>query len=103
MTKFEKPGARTWDYPDVCLIPQGRYRLDSIVVVQMGREAVQAALADAALPFDAIEAAAVGYCYGDSTCGQRALYTVGMSGIPIFNVNNKCVVMSLFDIFPHFP
>ena len=28
--------------------------------------------------------------YGDSTCGQRALYPVGMSGIPIVNVNNNC-------------
>lgn len=27
---------------------------------------------------------------GDSTCGQRALYEVGMSGIPVFNVNNNC-------------
>ena len=34
--------------------------------------------------------AAIGYVYGDSTCGQRALYEVGMSGIPIYNVNNNC-------------
>ena len=27
---------------------------------------------------------------GDSTCGQRALYEVGMTGIPIYNVNNNC-------------
>lgn len=27
---------------------------------------------------------------GDSTCGQRSLYEVGMTGIPIFNVNNNC-------------
>lgn len=27
---------------------------------------------------------------GDSTSGQRALYEVGMSGIPIYNVNNNC-------------
>ncbi len=27
---------------------------------------------------------------GDSTCGQRALYQCGMTGIPIFNVNNNC-------------
>lgn len=27
---------------------------------------------------------------GDSTCGQRALYGIGMTGIPIFNVNNNC-------------
>jgi sterol carrier protein 2 len=37
-----------------------------------------------------VQAAAVGYVYGDSTCGQRALYEVGMSGVPVYNVNNNC-------------
>lgn len=37
-----------------------------------------------------VEMAAIGYVYGDSTCGQRALYEVGMTGIPIYNVNNNC-------------
>ncbi|PQP54433.1 beta-ketoacyl synthase N-terminal-like domain-containing protein, partial [Mycolicibacterium austroafricanum] len=32
----------------------------------------------------------VGYCTGDSTSGQRALYELGMTGIPIANVNNNC-------------
>ncbi len=27
---------------------------------------------------------------GDSTSGQRALYELGMTGIPIVNVNNNC-------------
>ena len=27
---------------------------------------------------------------GDSTCGQRALYEIGMTGMPIYNVNNNC-------------
>jgi len=27
---------------------------------------------------------------GDSTCGQRALYAMGMTGIPVYNVNNNC-------------
>ena len=27
---------------------------------------------------------------GDSTCGQRALYPLGMTGLPIVNVNNNC-------------
>jgi sterol carrier protein 2 len=56
----------------------------------MGASATRAALADAGLDYDAIEQAYVGYVYGDSTCGQRALYDVGMSGIPIVNVNNNC-------------
>jgi acetyl-CoA acetyltransferase len=28
--------------------------------------------------------------YGDSTCGQRAVYGLGLSGIPVINVNNNC-------------
>jgi acetyl-CoA acetyltransferase len=28
--------------------------------------------------------------YGDSTCGQAALYGLGQTGIPIINVNNNC-------------
>ena len=71
MIAFAKPGASE-PYP------------------QMGARAVRAALADAGLAYDAIEQAYVGYVYGDSTCGQRALYEVGMSGIPIVNVNNNC-------------
>ena len=31
---------------------------------------------------------------GDSTCGQRALYPLGMTGIPIYNVNNNCATGS---------
>ncbi|MFT7796552.1 non-specific lipid-transfer protein isoform X2 [Arapaima gigas] len=74
MTKFEKPGARDdFDYPD------------------MAKEAGQKALADAGIPYSAIEQACVGYVYGDSTCGQRAIYhSLGLTGIPIINVNNNC-------------
>lgn len=72
MTKFEKPGGRDWDYPD------------------MAREAGQAALADAGIQYADVQSAVVGYCYGDSTCGQTALYEIGLSGIPIINVNNNC-------------
>jgi acetyl-CoA acetyltransferase len=32
----------------------------------------------------------MGYCYGDSTCGQAALYELGLSGVPAVNVNNNC-------------
>ncbi len=57
---------------------------------EMGAQAVRLALEDAGLGYDAVEQAYAGYVYGDSTCGQRALYEVGMSGIPIVNVNNNC-------------
>ena len=72
MTKFEKPGSKQWDYPD------------------MAREAGQKALADAKISYDQVEQVAVGYCYGDSTCGERAVYEIGLTGVPIYNVNNNC-------------
>ncbi len=56
----------------------------------MGGEAARRALADAGIGYGRVEQAYVGYVYGDSTCGQRALYPVGMTGIPIVNVNNNC-------------
>jgi sterol carrier protein 2 len=56
----------------------------------MGAEATALALADAGVSYDLIQQAYAGYVYGDSTCGQRALYQVGMTGIPIINVNNNC-------------
>ncbi|HEX8954932.1 MAG TPA: lipid-transfer protein [Burkholderiaceae bacterium] len=56
----------------------------------MGMEAARMALQDAGLGYDDVNQAYVGYVYGDSTSGQKALYAVGMSGIPIVNVNNNC-------------
>ena len=78
MTKFEKPGRRlnddgsVWDYPD------------------MARESGTKALADAGLSYEEVQQAYVGYVYGESTSGQRAVYELGMTGIPVVNVNNNC-------------
>ncbi|MBO0855284.1 MAG: lipid-transfer protein [Nocardia sp.] len=82
MTKFEKPGrrqvteadgtTRAWDYPD------------------MARESGTKALADAGIDYREIQQAYVGYVYGESTSGQRAVYELGMTGIPVVNVNNNC-------------
>ncbi len=72
MTKFDKPGTKEGDYPD------------------WAKQAGEAALADAGIPYEAIEQAFAAYCYGDSTAGQRALYGLGLTGIPIVNVNNNC-------------
>jgi acetyl-CoA acetyltransferase len=71
MIPFAKPGASK-PYPE------------------MAAHALRAALADARLGFEAVEQAYIGYVYGDSTAGQRALYEVGMTGIPVVNVNNNC-------------
>lgn len=56
----------------------------------MGAAAARAALEDAGMGYADVQQAYAGYVYGDSTCGQMAVYPVGMSGIPIFNVNNNC-------------
>ncbi|KAF9027217.1 sterol carrier protein 2 [Hymenopellis radicata] len=56
----------------------------------MGLEAATKALLDAGITYDEVELASVGYCYGDSTAGQRALYALGLTSIPITNVNNNC-------------
>ncbi|XP_047356565.1 sterol carrier protein 2 [Vespa velutina] len=73
MTKFEKPGKQDGlDYPE------------------LGKEALNNALKDANVPYSDIKAACVGYVYGDSTCGQRVIYEVGLSGCPVYNVNNNC-------------
>ncbi len=71
MTPFTKPGA-------------------SPEYNEMAREAGAAAIKDAGIEFKDIEQAAVGYVYGDSTCGQRAVYELGLTGIPVYNVNNNC-------------
>jgi len=57
---------------------------------EMGAEAGRRALADAGIAYDLIEQAYAGYVYGDSTAGQKAIYRLGMTGVPIVNVNNNC-------------
>ncbi|CAG4942671.1 unnamed protein product [Parnassius apollo] len=69
MTNFVKPNTAK-DYPKI------------------GKEAVEEALADSGVSYDAVQQAVCGYVYGDSTCGQRVLYQLGMTGIPIYNVHN---------------
>ena len=71
MVKFQKPGAS-----------------DEYNVMASG--AIRAAMKDAGVGFGDIEQAYAGYVFGDSTCGQRAVYEVGLTGIPVFNVNNNC-------------
>jgi acetyl-CoA acyltransferase len=72
MTKFDKPGTKEGDYPD------------------WAQEAGSKALEDAGIAYDEVQQAYAGYCYGDSTYGQRALYQLGLTGIPVVNVNNNC-------------
>ena len=56
----------------------------------MGARAAQLALDDAGVDYADVQQAYVGYVYGDSTSGQAAIYGVGLTGIPVFNLNNNC-------------
>lgn len=56
----------------------------------MGRAAIAEALADAGIPYAAVQQAYAGYVYGDSCSGHRVVYEAGLTGIPIFNVNSNC-------------
>jgi acetyl-CoA acetyltransferase len=76
MTRFEKPGSREWTYPE------------------MVAEAAGAALGDAGITYEQVQQACVGYTHGDSTAGQRAVYGLGHTGIPVYNVNNNCATGS---------
>ncbi|MEU1370495.1 lipid-transfer protein [Streptomyces sp. NPDC005803] len=76
MTKFEKPETRDWQYWD------------------MATEAGTAALADASVTYEDVQQAAVGYCFQASTAGQRAVYGLGLTGVPVYNVNNNCATGS---------
>lgn len=71
MTPFSKPGKGV-DYP------------------VMGAAAGVMALQDAGVSYDQVQQAVCSYVYGDSTCGQRCMYDIGLTGIPIYNVNNNC-------------
>ena len=71
MVPFQKPGAS--DPYDV-----------------MAGNAMRTALEDAKVAYADVEQAYAGYVFGDSTCGQRSVYGLGLTGIPVFNVNNNC-------------
>ncbi|MET7491069.1 lipid-transfer protein [Streptomyces sp900116325] len=76
MTKFEKPETRDWQYWD------------------MVKEAGSAALADAGVRYEQVQQVPVGYCFQASTAGQRAAYELGLTGVPVYNVNNNCATGS---------
>lgn len=59
-------------------------------VKELGRRAVRDALTDADVGYPALEQAFCGYVNGMSTLGQQTLYGIGMTGIPVYNVNNNC-------------
>lgn len=60
---------------------------------EYAKTAVNRALDDCDLQFGNVEAAVVGSVFATGM-GQRALYEMGMNGIPIFNVANACATGS---------
>ncbi|MET7512703.1 lipid-transfer protein [Streptomyces sp. NPDC005480] len=76
MTRFEKPESRDWQYWD------------------MAKEAGTKALDDAGVSYEDVEQVPVGYCFQASTAGQRAVYELGLTGVPVYNVNNNCATGS---------
>ncbi|GAA1536935.1 lipid-transfer protein [Streptomyces albidochromogenes] len=76
MTKFEKPESRDWQYWD------------------MAKEAGARTLADAGIAYDEVEQVVAGYCFQASAAGQRAAYELGLTGVPVYNVNNNCATGS---------
>ena len=72
MTKFDKPGTKEGDYPD------------------WAAEAGATALTDAGIAYADVNEVYAGYVHGDSCYGQRAVYQLGLGGIPVVNVNNNC-------------
>jgi len=71
MVKFAKPGQ------------QDPYRV-------MASKAILGAVKEAGIAPALIQQAYGSYIYGDSTCGQHAMYDAFMTGIPVINVNNNC-------------
>jgi acetyl-CoA acetyltransferase len=60
----------------------------------MAEKAVRQALSDAGIDYPLVQQAYAGYVFGESCCGQKGLYRVGMSGIPVINVTNNCATGS---------
>jgi sterol carrier protein 2 len=73
----------------VGMVPFATPRKSESYDVMAGR-AIRAALVDAGIALEQVQQAYAGYVYGDSTSGQKALYSVGKTGIPVVNVNNNC-------------
>jgi len=59
-------------------------------VIEIGREAVLRAIDDAGLPWQKVGAAYCGTVFAGPMAGNKVLARVGLTGIPIVNVENAC-------------
>jgi acetyl-CoA acetyltransferase len=72
----------------VGIVPFGKFH--DRTVVDLAWPAVKAAIADAGIDSHRIQAAYCGTTFGGMLTGQRILGQIGLSGIPITNVENAC-------------
>uniref|UniRef100_A0A1I8H7T6 propanoyl-CoA C-acyltransferase n=1 Tax=Macrostomum lignano TaxID=282301 RepID=A0A1I8H7T6_9PLAT len=77
MTRFTRPQASPND--------SSGYEFD-----QLAEQAAAEALRDSGIEYSSVVAVVASYCYGDPACGQRVAYRLGLTGVPVFNVNNNC-------------
>ncbi|KAH9014630.1 thiolase-like protein [Lactarius hengduanensis] len=84
---------RTSPVNDICTL--ARFACHGSAQPHRWAWAATKALLDAGITYDSVEAAFVGYVYGASTTGQAALYQLGLTGIPITNVNKNCSTGSI--------
>ncbi|CAK9024338.1 Sterol carrier protein 2 (SCP-2) (Acetyl-CoA C-myristoyltransferase) (Non-specific lipid-transfer protein) (NSL-TP) (Propanoyl-CoA C-acyltransferase) (SCP-2/3-oxoacyl-CoA thiolase) (SCP-2/thiolase) (SCP-chi) (SCPX) (Sterol carrier protein X) (SCP-X), partial [Durusdinium trenchii] len=76
MTAFLKPGKHGKEY------------------FEFAKEAGTRALEDACISYKDIEQVVVGHVYGDSCAAQRAVYELGMTGVPVMATHNNCATGS---------
>ena len=72
----------------VCMVPFAKYREKTLA--EIGWPAVKAAIEDAGVEKRDIEAAYCGSALGGMMSGQRVLKQLGITGLPITNVENAC-------------
>lgn len=72
ITNFERPGSSSAGYPE------------------LARQAGTQALSDARIPYHLVEYACASYVFGESCAGHRAVYELGLTGIPIIDVSSNC-------------
>jgi len=77
---------------DVCVIGVGMTKFERCErdFTELVREAVSDALTAAGVGPEKLEQAFAGYVNGMSTQGQRALYSMGIGDLPVYNVHNYC-------------
>jgi acetyl-CoA acetyltransferase len=77
---------------DVCVVGVGMTKFERCEreFDDLVREAVGEALQMSGVEAHRLEQAFAGYVNGMSTQGQRALYSMGIGGLPVYNVHNYC-------------